>query len=75
MMTRKSGSVVAYLAFVHVPVAALTWRDLRARPASQVRGSKVVWQIASGVNTVGSAAYWLFGRKPEIARRRLLSAA
>jgi hypothetical protein len=41
----------------------LTWRDLRARPAGQVRGNKKIWQVASALNTSGSAAYWLFGRR------------
>jgi hypothetical protein len=48
---------------VHLTVMTLTWRDLRARPASQVRGNKKIWQVASALNTSGSAAYWLFGRR------------
>jgi hypothetical protein len=47
----------------HLLVAALTWRDIRRRPPEQIRGSKTVWRIASGANTLGSVAYWLFGRK------------
>ncbi len=59
--------VLAYTAIVHVPITTLTWRDLRYRPATQVRGNKKVWQIASAVNTTGSVAYWLFGRRRSLA--------
>jgi hypothetical protein len=59
--------VLAYTAAVHVPVTKLTWRDLRDRPATQVRGNKKVWRIASAVNTTGSVAYWLFGRRRSLA--------
>jgi hypothetical protein len=38
------------------------WRDLRHRPADQVRGRKWLWWVAS-TNLSGSAAYFLFGRK------------
>ena len=65
-MTRKPNSLVTvlvYVAVVHVPVTALTWRDLSARPDAQVRGSKTIWRVASAVNTMGSVAYWLVGRR------------
>ena len=55
--------VLATVAVVHVMVMALTWRDLRSRSAGQVRGPKKLWRVASALNTSGSAAYWLFGRR------------
>lgn len=55
--------VLAVIAVVHLTAVTLTWRDLRSRPAGQVRGPKRVWQLASALNTAGSAAYWLFGRR------------
>jgi hypothetical protein len=55
--------VLAIVAVVHLTVMALTWRDLRDRPATQVRGNKKIWRVASALNTSGSAAYWLFGRR------------
>jgi hypothetical protein len=55
--------VLAIIAVVHLTAVTLTWRDLRARPAAQVRGPKKIWQVASALNTSGSAAYWLFGRR------------
>ena len=55
--------VLATIAVVHLTVMTLTWRDLRGRPAGQVRGNKRIWQVASALNTTGSAAYWIFGRR------------
>lgn len=61
---RKPNNVVlAIIAVVHLTAVTLTWRDLRSRPAAQVRGPKRIWQVASALNTTGSAAYWLFGRR------------
>jgi hypothetical protein len=57
----KLGFVV--IGVVHLTVMTLTWRDLRSRPAGQVRGNKKIWRAASALNTTGSAAYWLFGRR------------
>ncbi len=42
-------------------VAAL--RDLRRRPAGQVKGSKPMWAALSFVNTLGPLAYFAFGRR------------
>ena len=47
----------------HVLVAAWTWRDIQQRPAQQIRGSKRLWRLLSAVNTLGSASYWLVGRR------------
>jgi hypothetical protein len=61
---RKPNKVVlAVIAVVHVAVTTLTWRDLRRRPATDVRGNKKAWRVASAMNTGGSAAYWIFGRR------------
>lgn len=48
---------------IHATAVTLTWRDLRARPADRVRGNKKAWRLASALNTMGSAGYWLFGRR------------
>ncbi|MBO0816801.1 MAG: hypothetical protein J2P30_16880 [Actinobacteria bacterium] len=58
--------VLAIVAVVHVTIMALTWRDLRSRPAGQIRGPKQLWRVASALNTSGSAAYWLFGRRRRV---------
>ncbi len=56
--------VLVAIGVVHTVVTALTWQNLRNRPADQVRGSKTIWRAASALNTLGSVAYWLFGRRP-----------
>jgi hypothetical protein len=62
-MTPQQKRVLVVALIVHVIAVTLTWRDLRKRSAQAVRGNKRVWQVASALNTSGSAAYWLFGRK------------
>ena len=47
---------------VHLIVTTLTWRDLAPRTPGQVRGSARLWRVASGLNTLGSVAYWTVGR-------------
>jgi hypothetical protein len=49
--------------FVHVVVTTLTWRDLARRSPGQIRGNAQLWRVASGLNTLGSVAYWTVGRK------------
>jgi hypothetical protein len=46
-------------------VAALI--DLRRRPAEQVKGSKRLWVAVSFVNFIGPIAYFVFGRKRDVA--------
>ena len=48
---------------VHLIVTTLTWRDLARRSPGQIRGSAQLWRVASGLNTLGSVAYWSVGRK------------
>jgi hypothetical protein len=62
-MERKSSRTLMLILAGHTLVAACTWRDIRRQPAQQVRGSKTFWRIASAVNTLGSAGYWLIGRR------------
>ena len=48
---------------VHLGAAALVWRDVNRRRPSQLRGPKALWRTWSAVNTTGSIAYVLFGRR------------
>ena len=63
-LTEQQKKVIAVVLVLHVILAALTWRDLRIRPAAGVRGKKRLWRVAATMNTTDSAAYWLFGRRP-----------
>jgi len=60
---KPSPQFLAAVGVVHVTAATLTWRDIGKRADDQIRGNKLIWRIASALNTSGSAAYWLFGRK------------
>jgi hypothetical protein len=62
-LTDQQKKVIVAVLVVHLLLAKLTWRDLRRRPDAAVRGKKRVWRFASSVNTTGSVAYWLFGRR------------
>ena len=59
---QKNRITVAAIA-VQGAIAALTLQDLAHRPDDRVRGPKALWKVVGTVNTAGSAAYWLFGRK------------
>lgn len=58
---KKARIVVAALG-LQATIATLTIRDINKRPKEAVRGPKMLWRLANA-NTVGSAAYWLIGRK------------
>jgi hypothetical protein len=61
-MERKPNRLLFFV-IGHVLMAAWTWRDIQRRPARQIRGSKRLWRLLSAANTLGSASYWLFGRR------------
>jgi hypothetical protein len=62
-MTDKQKRILVVALVIHVIVLKLTWLDLRRRPAAAVRGPKRFWRVASTLNTSGSVAYWVFGRR------------
>ena len=62
-LTDQQKKIVAVVLVVHVIVATFTLRDLRRRPAAAVRGPKRLWRTWATLNTTGSVAYWLFGRR------------
>ena len=62
-MERKPSRVVGLVLTGHALAAAWTWRDIRQQPGQQVPGKKTSWRISSAVNTLGSAGYWLIGRR------------
>ncbi len=62
-LTDQQKKVLFVVLVFHLILATLTWRDLSRRPDAAVRGKKRMWRLASSVNTTGSVAYWLFGRR------------
>jgi hypothetical protein len=67
-MNERQKRILIVALVIHLIMLNLTWRDLRRRPASAVRGKKRAWRLASMANTSGAVAYWLFGRRrlPEV---------
>jgi hypothetical protein len=60
--SRKKLGVFLVAVAIWAVVTPSMWRDLNRRSASQVRGPKWLWWIASS-NLIGSVAYWTFGRR------------
>ena len=54
-------AVLVALVAVQAVVGTVTVRDISRRRPELVRGPKLFWAIWGGSNTLGSAAYWLFG--------------
>ena len=63
-LTDRQKQVIAVALVIHLILLKLTWRDLGRRPVAAVRGPKRLWRLAATMNTTGSLAYWLFGRRP-----------
>jgi hypothetical protein len=63
-MNEKQKRILIVVVVLHVIMLRLTWRDLGRRPDAAVRGQKRIWRLWSGLNTTGSVAYWMFGRRP-----------
>ena len=55
--------VLAAFGVVHVVVVILTWKDISARPADQIRGNKKFWRVFSALNTGNAVIYWVVGRR------------
>jgi type II secretory pathway component PulM len=48
---------------IQLVLAVTAWVDLARRPAARVRGPKPVWAVVAAANTVGSLAYFRWGRR------------
>ncbi|QTR04003.1 hypothetical protein J7S33_03040 [Saccharothrix algeriensis] len=62
-LTRARKRTLAVLVAAQVGLAAAAWTDLAHRPATAVNGSKGLWGLVIGVNFIGPAAYFRWGRK------------
>lgn len=65
--SKQKARLVVIATAVQAVVAAVTLRDIKKRPAAAVRGPKPLWRLLGTVNTTGSAAYWIIGRKRGVA--------
>jgi hypothetical protein len=57
---REQAEIAAFVA-LSIVVVALAQNDLRRRPASQIRGRKVIWRLLS-LNGLGALIYLFLGR-------------
>ncbi len=48
---------------VSLALVAAAERDIRRRPADQVRGSKGIWRLVC-LDALGAVSYYLWGRRP-----------
>lgn len=62
-LDRRGVAVVIALTAVQAVVGTITVRDISKREPELIRGPKVLWKLWGGSNTLGSAVYWLFGRR------------
>lgn len=62
-LSPRARTLVGSGALVQLVLLFVALRDLRARPADQVRGSKALWLPALFVNFIGPVAYLRFGRR------------
>jgi hypothetical protein len=58
---RRAG--IGVLAAIELGAKIAAARDIRGRPADQVRGSKLLWRLALLANTLGPLSYFLWGRR------------
>jgi hypothetical protein len=67
-MARASNtpSPKAIVAIAVSVIVAATERDIQHRSASEIRGSKFLWRLAS-LNAVGALAYRRWGRRPTVS--------
>ena len=64
-LTKRQRVGVVLRGGIQLALLAAAVRDLRRRPAEQVRGPKPLWLAVSAVNYLGLGpiAYFLFGRR------------
>jgi hypothetical protein len=62
-MRKPSKPVLLAVAGVQAVSALVAWRDVSARPDSDVRGSKTFWRVFVLMNPGNSLAYWIVGRR------------
>jgi hypothetical protein len=61
--TRRHPFLLLLALVVHAGVTAVVWRDIDARPAAGLRGSRRLWKAVTAANTGNSLVYLLVGRR------------
>jgi Phospholipase_D-nuclease N-terminal len=61
--------MVLAAAFAQVALQLAALRDLRGRTRAQVNGPRWAWTCATFVNTLGPAAYFVWGRRGRTAEQ------
>jgi hypothetical protein len=64
-LSPRSRVAVVVGGVLELVVTSLALRDLARRPASQVRGPKVLWTLSFAVQPFGPLAYLGLGRRRE----------
>ncbi|MGV9709822.1 hypothetical protein ACWDTI_04070 [Gordonia sp. NPDC003424] len=59
----RSRALIIVGAIIQFALQAVALRDLKKRPADQVKGPKKLWVAASFINYFGPIAYLVVGRK------------
>ena len=54
---------LGFAGVVQVGLAVAALVDIWRRPAARVRGNRIAWSMACGINFLGPAAWFLFGRR------------
>ena len=68
-LSSRSRQLIIAVAVAEAGLKAAVLVDLKRRPASQVRGSRLVWAAAMLVNSAGliPLSYFAFGRRRDTA--------
>jgi hypothetical protein len=61
-LTSTQQRLIAVAGAAEVVLTTVAMRDLHRRPASAVRGPKLLWRLACVVQPVGPLAYLVVGR-------------
>jgi hypothetical protein len=62
-LTSDQRKAFVLIGLAQVTLIGLALRDLRKRPAEQIRGSKKLWTPIVFVNFIGPTLYFLVGRR------------
>jgi hypothetical protein len=62
-LSPRSRRVLWVLLGAEAVLIAATERDIHQRPASAVRGPKLLWRVIATQNVIGPAAYFGIGRR------------